>query len=89
MYIWYKFNNSNSNNESLKKVILEIEKKYPNNDFLNFESYFNLYISPNLNLNLIDEEKIPELFQFLSLLIKFDPIDRPTFETLLEHSLLN
>lgn len=92
VYIWYKFNDSNSNNESLKKIILEIEKKYPHlltMEFLNFDSYFKLHILPNLNLNLIDEDKTTELFNLLSLLIKFDPIDRPTLEILLEHPLLN
>lgn len=92
VYIWYKFNDSKCNNESLKKIILEIEKKYPHlltMEFLNFDSYFRLHIFPNLNLNLIDEDKTTELFNLLSLLIKFDPIDRPTFETLLEHPLLN
>ena len=92
VYIWYKFNNSYSNNESLRNVIHEIENKFPQlqtMNIINFDLYFKLYILPNLNLNLINKEKTLQLYHFLSLLIKFDPEDRPIFEELLNHSFLN
>lgn len=86
VYIWYKFNNSHSNNQSLKNVILAIEKTYPEiikMDIINFETFFKLYIVPNLNLNIINNDQILLLYDFLVLLIKFDPIDRPSLEVLL------
>jgi serine/threonine protein kinase len=92
VYIWYKFNNSYSNNQSLQNVIYEIEKIHPqllNMNFINFDLYFKLYILPNLNLNLINKDKTIELYSFLKLLIKFDPDDRPTLEELFNHKFLN
>jgi len=92
VYIWYKFNNSYSNNESLKNVIYQIENIYPQLktiNIINFDLYFKLYILPNLNLNLINKDKTIELYSFLKLLIKFDPDDRPTLEELLNNIFLN
>ena len=92
VYVWYKFNNSYSNNKSLKNIIYKIEKNYPEllkMNFINFDNFFKLYILPNLNLKLIEENKILELYNFLLLLIKFDPDDRPHIELLLQNIFLN
>ena len=93
VYIWYKFNNSNySNNESLKNIILNIESLYPNFkiiNFLNFDAFFKKYLLPNLNLDIIDSNNIILLYDFLILLIKFDPFDRPDFETIYNCDFLN
>ena len=92
VYIWYKFNNSYSNNQSLKNIISEIENYYPQllkMNIINFDNYFKLYILPNMNLNLINKDKTLQLYNFLSLLIKFDPDDRPSLESLLNHQFLN
>jgi serine/threonine protein kinase len=91
VYIWYKFNNSTTKNISLKNVILKIEKMYPQileMKFINFETFFKLYILPNLNFNTIKKDKVILLYDFLSLLIKFDPDDRPEFKILLNNSFL-
>jgi len=86
VYIWYKFNNINIKNKLLKNLILKIEKMYPevlDKQYINFEYFFNLYIIPNINS--IDKETIPLLYDFLSIIIQFDPDDRPELKTLLEH----
>lgn len=91
VYIWYKFNNSYSNNQSLKNVISAIEKSYPElqkMNIINFETFFKLYILPKLNLNLINNSQTLLLYIFLSGLIKFDPINRPDLQVLLNHPLL-
>jgi len=91
VYIWYKFNNSICNNLSLKNIILRIEEKYPyylEMKFINFETFFKFYLKPKLNPDLINQEQISLLYDFLSSLIKFDPIDRPDLKILLEHTFL-
>jgi serine/threonine protein kinase len=91
VYIWYKFNNINIKNRSLKNVILKIEKMYPdvlNKKYINFETFFKLYILPNLNLSIIKREYIILLYDFLNIIIKFDPDDRPELSTLLKHKFL-
>ena len=91
VYIWYKFNNSKSKNISLQNIIFKIEKMYPillKIKIINFETFFKLYILPELNYNLIHKDHVTLLYNFLSILIKFDPFDRPDFDTLLNHPFL-
>jgi len=92
VYIWYKFNNNICNNLSLKNLISTIEKMNPyllEMKIINFETFFKIYISPKLNFDLINKDQIILLYEFLSLLIKFDPIDRPNLEILLQHPFLD
>jgi serine/threonine protein kinase len=89
VYIWYKFNNSICNNLSLKEIISKIESNNPyllEMDIINFETFFKVYITPKLNY--LNEDQIILLYDFLSVLIKFDPIDRPDLDILLQHSFL-
>ena len=92
VYIWYKFNNSICNNLSLKNIISTVERRNPyllEMGIVNFEKFFKIYLSPKLNLDLINKYQIILLYEFLSLLIKFDPIDRPNLEILLQHPFLD
>jgi len=91
VYIWYKFNNIDIKNKSLKNVILRIEKMYPevlDKKYINFETFFKLYILPNLNLDIIKRDAVKLLYSFLNIIIKFDPDDRPELSTLLKHPFL-
>ena len=91
VYIWYKFNNSVCKNISLKNIILRIEKMYPillNMKIINFETFFKLYILPYIDYKLIHKDKVTSLYEFLSLLIKFDPDDRPDLQILLSNPFL-
>lgn len=92
VYIWYKFNNSVCNNLSLKNIILTIERRNPyllEMEIVNFEKFFKIFLSPKLNFDLINNDQIVLLYDFLSLLIKFDPVDRPNLEILLQHPFLD
>lgn len=91
VYIWYKFNNNICNNLSLKNLISTIERINPyllEMKIINFETYFKSYITTKINFDL-NNNQIMLLYDFLSLLIKFDPIDRPELDMLLQHPFLN
>lgn len=93
VYNWYKFNYETKceiKNKSLYNVINKIEFIYPTiteREFINFDDFFNKYIKPSI-YEFITDEDIIKFKSFIELLIKFDPIDRPSFDELLKHPFL-
>ena len=93
VYNWYKFNYETKceiKNKSLYNVINKIEFIYPSildREFTNFDDFFNKYIKPSI-YEFITDEDIINFKSFIKLLIKFDPIDRPSFDELLKHPFL-
>jgi len=93
VYNWYKFNyetKSEIKNKSLYNVINKIEFMYPSildREFTNFDDFFNKYIQPSI-YEFITDEDIINFKSFIKLLIKFDPVNRPSFDELLTHPFL-
>ena len=56
-------------------------------EFTNFDDFFNKYIKPSI-YEFITDEDIINFKSFIKLLIKFDPVNRPTFDELLKHPFL-
>lgn len=91
VYVWYKFNNKKIKSTSLFNIIAKIETQYSsllNKKFINYNSFFEKYVVPAINPKLISPDKIILLESFTSLLIKFEPDDRPDYDTLLTHPFL-
>jgi serine/threonine protein kinase len=93
VYNWYKFNYETKceiKNKSLYNVINKIEFIYPSiteREFINFDEFFNKYIKPSI-YEFITDKDIINFKSFIELLIKFDPVDRPSFDDLLKHPFL-
>jgi serine/threonine protein kinase len=93
VYNWYKFNYETKceiKNKSLYNVINKIEFIYPTitkREFINFDEFFNKYIKPSI-YEFITDENVINFKSFIELLIKFDPVDRPSFDDLLKHPFL-
>ena len=93
VYNWYKFNYETKceiKNKSLYNVINKIEFMYPSildREFTNFDDFFNKYIQPSI-YEFITDEDIINFKSFIKLLIKFDPVNRPSFDELLKHPFL-
>ena len=93
VYNWYKFNYETKceiKNKSLYNVINKIEFIYPSildREFTNFDDFFNKYIKPSI-YEFITDEDIINFKSFIELLIKFDPVNRPSFDELLKHPFL-
>jgi serine/threonine protein kinase len=94
VYNWYKFNYNTAGqikNKSLYNIINKIEFIYPSiidRDFTSFDDFFNKYIKPSMYESITDENIIIHFKSFIELLIKFDPVDRPSLDDLLTHPFL-
>lgn len=94
VYVWYKFNYKTKcqiKNKSLYNIINKIEFIYPtilDRDFICFDDFFNKYIKPDIYNSITDENIIINFKSFIELLIKFDLVDRPSFDELLNHPFL-
>jgi hypothetical protein len=91
VYLWYKFNNKKVENTSLFNIITKIEALYPSllkRNYIDYNTFFKQYIIPAINYETINEDKLILLENFTSLLIKFEPNERPSYDVLLTHPFL-
>jgi serine/threonine protein kinase len=95
VYVWFKFfykNKSYITNKSLFNLIEHIESIYQNislKNFLDYDSFFEVYIINNINYNAINKLHITNLKNFTKLLIQFDSLYRPELSELKSDCFLN
>lgn len=94
-YIYYKFfyNNHQTLPDNIyKKLIYSIEINYPtlsNKQFYDFDTFYKLYIEPNIDYTIFNSEYLPYFKDFLINICHFDPTKRMELKDLLLHPFLN
>jgi serine/threonine protein kinase len=94
-YTFYKFfynNHEKLSNNQYKKLINKIELKYPDiskKRFTDFDTFYKLYIEPNIDHTRFNSNNLPYFKNFLIKICHFDPNKRSNLKELLLDPFLN